>query len=155
MATFPIVKIRQANDSDTPQLAILFLITRQQTFKWENPEKFKLEDYAHSTLGETVFVAEDEDRNIVGFISVWDQDDMPFVHHLFVSPKYQRQGIGKQLVQSLFSWIEPPYRLKCVLKNEKALSFYQKHGWVEVERGIGEDGYYCLLELSTVPRKLI
>lgn len=40
-----------------------------------------------------------------------------------------------------------PYRLKCILKNQNAVAFYRKNNWLEVDRGIGEDGEYLLLEL--------
>src|SRR5258708_7585048 len=107
------ITIRKAEPGDIPALEILFLITRQRTFHWENPDKFKLEDFKQSTAGETILVAE-EDAAIVGFISVWEQDDNPFIHHLFVAPDHQRKGIGKLLMQSLLTRATPPWRLKCV-----------------------------------------
>ena len=143
------IKIRKAETSDTPQLETLFLVTRQRTFHWENPDKFKLEDFKQSTSGETIFVAEDEGSTIVGFVSVWEQDAVPFVHHLFVAPNHQRKGIGELLMESLLTWLPLPYHLKCVSKNREALAFYRKHGWVEVGQGIGEDGEYLLLELPS------
>ena len=143
------IKIRKAETGDTPQLETLFLVTRQRTFHWENPDKFKLEDFKQSTAGETIFVAEDESSTIVGFVSVWEQDAVPFIHHLFVAPNHQRKGIGELLMESLLTWLSPPYRLKCVSKNREALAFYHKHGWVEVGQGIGEDGEYLLLELPS------
>lgn len=143
------IKIRKAETSDTPQLETLFLVTRQRTFHWENPDKFKLEDFKQSTSGETIFVAEDEGSTIVGFVSVWEQDAVPFIHHLFVAPNHQRKGIGELLMESLLTWLPLPYHLKCVSKNREALAFYRKHGWVEVGQGIGEDGEYLLLELPS------
>lgn len=64
-------KIREALESDTEELASIFLITRQQTFKWENPENLKIENYKKSIEGEKVFVAE-IDKTIAGFISIWE-----------------------------------------------------------------------------------
>ena len=101
----------------------------------------------HATDGETVFVAENVNGNIIGFISVWEKDKYPFIHHLFIALDYQRQGIGTLLIKSLFAWLPRPYRLKCVLKNQNAVAFYRKNNWLEVDRGIGEDGEYLLLEL--------
>jgi GNAT superfamily N-acetyltransferase len=141
------IKIRGARESDTPQLERLFLIARQKTFVWENPEKFKLEDYRESVTGETVFVAEDESGTIVGFISVWELGRPPFIHHLYVAPNHQGEGIGQLLIGSLFSWLPTPYELKCLVKNKRALAFYQKNNWVVVGEGSSEDGEYLLLEL--------
>lgn len=143
------VKIRRAETSDTSQLETFFLVTRRCTFRWENPDKFKLEDFKQSTSGETIFVAEDEYATIVGFVSVWELDAIPFIHHLFVAPNHQRKGIGELLMESLLTWLPPPYRLKCVSKNSEALAFYRKHGWIEVGQGSGEDGEYLLLELPS------
>ncbi len=141
------IKIRKANSDDTSQLEKLFLEVRQATFTWENSNKFKLEDYRKSTEGETIFLAEDN-QQIIGFISVWEHDSPAFLHHLFISKPHQRQGIGRLLIQSLFSYIPLPYRLKCIVKNENALAFYLKNGWSIAGKGISEDGDYLLLELS-------
>lgn len=140
------IKIRKANSEDTNQLEKLFLDIRQATFTWENPNKFKLDDYQKSTEGETIFLAEDN-KQIVGFISVWEHDSPAFLHHLYVSKSHQRQGIGHLLIQSISSAIPPPYKLKCIVKNENALRFYLKNGWSIVGNGISEDGDYLLLEL--------
>lgn len=142
------IKIRKANEADVRQLEELFLITRRHTFHWENPEKFKPKDFKQSTAGETILIAEDEKATIVGFISVWEQDEAPFIHHLFVAPNHQRKGIGQLLLRSLMTQLPLPYRLKCVTKNKSALAFYQSQGWIEIGRGVGEDGDYILLELS-------
>jgi predicted acetyltransferase len=141
------MKIRKANDLDIPQLEELFLTTRRQTFHWENPDKFKLDDYKKTIEGETVFVAEDDHGKVLGFISVWEKDSFPFVHHLFVASAYQRKGIGEALIRNLFSYLSRPYRLKCVAKNLDAIAFYMKNNWIEIGRGAGEDGDYLLLEL--------
>lgn len=141
------IKIRKAIESDIQQLEKIFLVARQQTFTWENPDKFKLADYKNATEGETVFVAEEEGK-IVGFISVWEKDIHPFIHHLFIAPGHQRKSIGTLLIKNLFSWFPRPYRLKCVLKNQDAIAFYLKNNWLEIDRGIGEDGEYVLFELS-------
>lgn len=61
------IKIRKVVDSDITQLEELFLITRQQTFRWEDPFKFKRKDYLIFTEGETVFVAE-ENEKVIGFM---------------------------------------------------------------------------------------
>lgn len=142
------MRIRKSKEIDIPQLEKLFLITRQNTFDWENPAKFKLTDYGSATEGETVFVAEESNGEIIGFISVWEKDVHPFIHHLFVAPHHQRKGIGNLLIRTLFDWLPRPYRLKCVLKNQNAIAFYIRNNWHEVDRGVGEDGEYVLLEFS-------
>jgi GNAT superfamily N-acetyltransferase len=148
------IKIRKARAGDISQLETLFLITRQHTFKWERPDKFKREDFKKTTIGEKVFVAEDKNKMIVGFISIWEKENPPFIHHLFVSPDHQRNGIGELLIRSLLRWLPLPYRLKCIARNKAALCFYQKNGWVEIEEVVSEEGDYLLLELTkALPKK--
>jgi GNAT superfamily N-acetyltransferase len=143
-----VFRVRKAKASDTEKLARIFLESRLCTFYWQNPAQFHLEDFEKQTAGEVVFVAEDEKGTILGFISVWAEESPPFIHHLYISLEHQKKGIGKLLIQSLFSWLPRPYRLKCLTKNRKALTFYKKTGWVEVDRGRSIDGSYVLLELS-------
>jgi ribosomal protein S18 acetylase RimI-like enzyme len=141
------IKIRKAVSDDIPQLERLFLEVRQATFTWENPNKFKLEDFRKSTKGETIFLAENDDEQIIGFISVWEHDCPAFIHHLFVSKAHQRQGIGRLLIDSISASIQLPYRLKCLVKNKNALNFYIKNNWSIVDKGFSEEGDYLLLEL--------
>jgi len=142
------IKIRPANFSDTPALESIFLLTRRHTFNWEEPNKFKLKDFTLMTKGETVYLAENSSGEIIGFISVYQHDTPAFIHHFFVSPHHQRRGVGKALMESLFEWLNFPYRLKCLTKNEKAIAFYLKNNWYALEEGASEDGLYLLLELN-------
>jgi len=142
------MRIRSSQSHDVPQLEALFLKARQQAFSWENTDQFKLEDYKKSTEGEVVFVAEDQGGEILGFISVWKDENPPFIHNLFVAPDHQRKGVGKALMRSLLPWLSPPYRLKCIAKNHEALAFYQKTGWGCIAEGEAEEGPYLLLEMT-------
>lgn len=146
------IKIRKAEPGDVRTLAQLFLDCRRATFDWEDPSKFQLQDFEKQTVGEVVFVAVGEKGRILGFISVWAEETPPFIHHLFISPQHQNNGVGQLLIESLTSWLPLPYHLKCLVKNIKALSFYRKKGWKEVGRGLTEEGEYLLLELSPPSR---
>ena len=141
------IKVRKAQPEDFVALAHLFLQSRRSAFRWQDAAQFKLEDFYTQTAGEVIFLAENEDGKLLGFISGWEADS--FLHHLFISPQHQRAGIGTLLLNSLFSWLPLPYRLKCVAKNESALAFYRKNGFIEIGRGSGDDGEYVLLELAT------
>lgn len=142
------IKVRKARESDTQQLEELFLLTRQKAFSWEKVDKFRREDYEKATEKETVFVAEDDASTIVGFVSVWDYDTIPFIHNLFVAPAHQRRGVGTLLIQNLSAWVAPPYQLKCITQNQIALAFYKKNGWIEIGQGVSDEGPYLLLELK-------
>ncbi len=140
----PGINIRRAVAGDGVALAHIFMESRIEAFSWQNPARFRPEDFEKETAGETVFVAENGSGKILGFISVWEPER--FIHHLFIAPDQQRRGIGKRLLESLSSWLPLPYRLKCKVKNEAACSFYRKNGWVETGRGTDEHGEYLVLE---------
>src|ERR1017187_1168941 len=137
------ISIRRAEAKDSAVLARIFVESRLEAFYWQNPARFRLEDFVKETAGEAVFVAEDGSGKILGFISVWEPDR--FVHHLYIAPDQQRRGIGKRLLESLLSWLPLPYRLKCKGRNETACAFYRKNDWVETGRGTDEHGEYLVL----------
>ena len=66
----PEIGIRRAEAKDSAALARIFVESRLETFYWQNPARFRLEDFEKETAGETVFVAEDGSGKILGFISV-------------------------------------------------------------------------------------
>ncbi|WP_052031831.1 GNAT family N-acetyltransferase, partial [Novipirellula maiorica] len=78
--------------------------------------------FATDSEGEVVHVAVDETTGVQGFISVWQPES--FVHHLYVAPGFQQQGLGTMLLQSLDTWLPRPWRLKCTQANEAAFTFY-------------------------------
>ena len=130
-------------DADRPALRALFLQARRATFHWRAADDFQPGDFDEQTRGERVLVAEDEAGAVTGFVSVWEPDS--FVHHLYVAPDRQRQGIGQALLRAA-GWPQVALRLKCLTRNESALAFYRAHGFVETDAGLAEDGDYLLLE---------
>lgn len=140
------IRLRQATPEDSTALATLFLEVRRATFVWKNTSEFKLEDFEAQTLAETITIAENENGDLLGFVSVWEADS--FIHHLFVAQSFQGRGIGRRLLESLTSWLPPPHRLKCAVNNPRAESFYRSQGWTEIGRGFSSDGPYVLLQKS-------
>lgn len=141
------IHIRKAQPADTAELAALFLESRRRAFHWHDAERYQLDDFQKQTEGEVIMVAVDDDKKVLGFISVWEPDR--FIHHLFVSSDYQRSEIGTLLLRSLKSWLPQPYRLKCLVANQRACAFYLKNGWREVDRGNTEDGDHLVFEFGT------
>ncbi|CAJ5759251.1 acetyltransferase [Burkholderia pseudomallei] len=102
---------------------------------------------------EALLVAQARDEGIVGFVSVWEPER--FVHHLYVAGTRLREGIGAALLRALPGWPAARYRLKCLVRNERALAFYRAHGFVEIDSGVSADGEYRLLgtrEAATAAR---
>jgi ribosomal protein S18 acetylase RimI-like enzyme len=63
----------------------------------------------------------------LGFASVWTNDN--FLHNLFVDPQYQSQGVGRYYWNRCRRRLPVRVRLKCLVKNARAVAFYQRHGW--------------------------
>ncbi|WP_215780664.1 GNAT family N-acetyltransferase [Paludibacterium sp. B53371] len=135
--------ITPATSSDWPALEQLFLHTRLATFYWQTPAQLKADNLRQQSEGEAIWLARDATGQLCGFISVWQPDH--FIHHLYVAPGHQGQGIGRLLLQSLPDWGRQRYTLKCLQQNLAARAFYDRQGFVQLARGEGPDGAYCLL----------
>lgn len=135
--------IRPSAAEDIQELKQIFLEARQSTFTWAEPGAFQLDDFERETYGEKILVAVTED-SIAGFISLWEYDH--FIHHLYIRNDLQGKGIGSALLDAAVSTVGYPLRLKCLERNTKALSFYQKKGFVAKGKGMAELGVYFRLE---------
>ncbi|ELI8335666.1 TPA: GNAT family N-acetyltransferase [Yersinia enterocolitica] len=136
------IQIRQYQESDRPFLRTLYLASRQAAFSWLDEERFRLEDFDRSTLGETILVAIDGDDHL-GFASIYTEES--FLHNLFVDPKAQRLGVGKALLLAAQQLFTSHGSLKCLAKNQQALAFYRKQNWVAIASGKSNDGDYILM----------
>ena len=142
----PPPKIRLATSADNAALSQLFVEVRRVTFTWKDPLSFSKDDFEEQTLGESVWIAEGAPGEILGFISIWEPD--AFIHHLYVLPQYQRQGVGRALLEHTRRWLPLPHRLKCLELNSRALRFYIKEGWMEIGQGGTHDDAYRHLEYA-------
>lgn len=134
--------IRPATPSDRPFLRTLFLHARKASWPWADSSDWQLEDFDAATLDEQVWVAE-IDGHRAGFASVWVSDN--FLHNLFVDPDWQGRGVGSALLGQVQTHFTSTGALKCLVQNEPALHFYQRHGWHTEARGISPDGDYWLM----------
>jgi len=85
------------------------------------------------------------DGRLVGYIylSVKDgeyylsiDDGERYLSSLHLSLSCKRRGIGTKLLEASLSWCgDDDVYVYLVTHNQEALSFYEKHGFVEVERG--------------------
>jgi GNAT superfamily N-acetyltransferase len=101
-------------------------------------------NFARSSQGEAVFVCHDPEGCLVGLLSVYVPES--FIHHVYVDPEFERQGVGTVLLSSLETWLPLPWHLKCVSANASARAFYARHGWIEVGSGNSDQGPFVLLE---------
>ena len=139
------IVIREAEASDLPRLRTLFTKSRRETFHWNNRDRYQPSDFDEQTDGEEILVAA-VDGEIAGFAAVWTPQS--FLHHLYVASEFHGQGVGHALLGSAIDKLTLPVRLKCLVRNVKALSFYQAHGWQRLETGRDDDGEYYLMQLE-------
>ena len=142
--------IRPAEPQDRPALQHLYNQAVVDA-RWLPAEARGWRDLVEVSRGEALFVCCDPVGAIVGFVSV-DQAES-FVHHLYVVPHSQRQGVGTALLDSLHSWLPMPWRLKCVTANARAMRFYEARGWTVEGHGTGPDGPYALLRKDEAPHR--
>ncbi len=132
--------IRSADREDRAVLADIYLTVRRATFTWVDPGRFHEEDFAAHTRNERVFVCQGRQVGIAGFLALWEPED--FIHMLYIRPRFQGQGAGTALLEALPGWPERQYRLKCLVKNKRAMAFYEALGFRIRGEGSSPEGDY-------------
>lgn len=130
------LKIRPVVEKDLPGLVNIFNAARRSAGCFRE-EDVSIENFRKQTEGEAIVVAEGEE-GILGFASVWEPEN--FIHHLYVSPEFQGQGIGSYLIRACIGKFGLPISLKCNRCNQKAQAFYRRNGWKANKEGVGEFG---------------
>ncbi|TCR90855.1 GNAT family N-acetyltransferase [Rhizobium sp. BK376] len=138
--------IRPAEREDRTVLSDIYLYVRRTTFTWVDPGQFHEEDFAAHTRGERVFVCEDRAVGIAGFLALWEPED--FIHMLYIRPRFQGQGAGTALLEFLPGWPVRAYRLKCLVRNKRAMGFYASLGFQVTGNGTSPEGDYLDMQLS-------
>ncbi len=137
--------IEAAGDADMAHLCALFNSARASNGSFPG-RAYALDAFANAIEGECLLVGRIAGE-IAGFASVWVPD--AFVHHLYVAPRFQRQGVGRALLDHCVSRFGLPMSLKCLAANSTACRFYERQGWQIVERADGDEGPYFLYVSDT------
>lgn len=139
------MEIKEFHSDLLEPLRKLYFESRSSTFTWLDTRQFELSDFERDTEGERVWIAVESDR-VVGFLSIWEPDN--FIHHLYIVPDSLRSGIGSTLLDmSKLNYCE--LSLKCLVKNQKALRFYESQGFVKSAAGGHGDESYYLMKFSS------
>ncbi|HDR2890526.1 TPA: GNAT family N-acetyltransferase [Enterobacter asburiae] len=136
------ITIRPWQESDRPFLRTLYLHARRDAWPWLNRSEWQLEDFDAATRDEEIWVAVQNGHRL-GFASIWTTDN--FLHNLFVDPHYQNLGVGRLLLEQAQKTFTSTGALKCLVKNERAVALYQRHGWHIEASGDSPDGEYYLM----------
>lgn len=134
-AIAPQIAIRKMRGEEVNICAHILCIAWNTTFP-NKVRRISAEEFKEKTRGELVLVAF-SNHAIVGFISL--NESGCFIHQLFVSPEFQRKGIGKTLLNNVVQRMKGcQLSLKCNIENEAAIAFYHRFGFIRTEE-YGED----------------
>ncbi|KAA2236721.1 GNAT family N-acetyltransferase [Salinarimonas soli] len=142
--------LRPYRDADAPACAGVF----DRAWHAGHPYAPRVIDEAvflRETAGRRLIVAACGADRVLGFAGV----HVPgaFVHHLYVDPPRAGGGIGRDLLAAALQLAGGRASLKCRLRNERALRFYEREGWTRGETGF-EGGEPWIRLLSPGPRPL-
>lgn len=114
-----------------PQLDFAAVLDLYDSVGWSNYTNHprRLEQAFHQSL--FVMAAYDDDEELVGLIRVvGDGLTIVFIQDLLVYPKYQRQGIGRSLLQQTLERFKDIYQIQLATEqSDKNLAFYQELGF--------------------------
>ena len=106
------------------------------------PRRIDAAVLAAETEGETLFVAEDESGDVVGFVSLYRPES--FVHHLYVEPHLRNRGIGRALLDHAVAigrrerQPQMPARQPCRARVLPPPRMGRGRGWDERIRRVGD-----------------
>ena len=113
-----------------PQLDFVAALDLYASVGWSNytNQPQQLEQAFHQSL---FVMAAYDDEELVGLIRVvGDGLTIVFIQDLLVYPHYQRQGIGRSLVQETLERFKDVYQIQLATEqSDKNLAFYQELGF--------------------------
>lgn len=132
--------IRLIEDKDIDAVMDIWLKTNISAHSFI-PEKYWMGNF-HAVKGEYLPKSENyifvEDEEIKAFISVIQGS---FIGALFVGTGYQKQGIGKKLIEHCKT-LYPLLRVAVFVQNERAVDFYKNQGFkIEKEQKNSDSGH--------------
>lgn len=135
------VTIREARLEDAPACTKILRDGWKRAFPRQR-RKVDVRIFLDETEGETVLVAERRNR-VIGFAAIYTAEH--FLHHLYVTPRAHRKGVGGLLLAAARERARAPISLKTQTENTRARAFYAKHGFTATEAGDDGNGPWVRL----------
>lgn len=128
LATYPNADLGITKDD----IAASFL--EKGSDKYEEVMK-KRESNATVSSNQHTWIAKDNGK-VVGICFVVKRDDINEIRSIYILPEYQGRGIGKQLMEKAFEWVDHNKDLVLGVTNynTQAVEFYKKLGFRETGR---------------------
>jgi len=89
---------------------------------------------------------------LVGVMGIQDKGDVALIRHAYVTPKEQGRGIGGELIEKLKNQTEKPILVGTWKATTWAISFYEKHGFEEVDE---ETKNFLLRKYWSIPERQV
>jgi ribosomal protein S18 acetylase RimI-like enzyme len=83
--------------------------------------------------GDAHFIVAELDHRVVGFLHYDCEGSDPELHRIYIDAALKRKGIGSALLRELHQRLAPgaTYILMVIAANLPAVTFYQRHGFIE------------------------
>ena len=126
--------IRKLQNVDINRVADIWLKTNLKTHFFIS-EQYWISNYefVKELLPQAEVYVYEDDKMIQGFIGVNDE----YIEGIFVSDEMQSRGIGKMLLDYIKDK-KDRLQLKVYQKNVRAMSFYQREGFIIQSEGMDE-----------------
>jgi len=130
-------KLVKATIEDMPEVARLFRISRESELpylpKLHTPEE-DLEYFSNVMFpNNRIDLLKDKDQ-LLGFVCY----DCDWIHHLYLLPEATGKGYGAKLLKSAQTY-ETRMKLWAFKRNERAIRFYEKHGFHVIKETDGSE----------------
>ncbi|MDN3577630.1 GNAT family N-acetyltransferase [Chitinimonas viridis] len=130
-SAFVLSRLATADSACVAALTAVFLASRRQAMPWLPELHGEAETQAYLAglpAEQHVWLAHDAAGCLAGFVSF----DAHWVHHLYLAPVAQGQGLGAQLLGQALADGQPR-QLWCFAANLRARRFYQGQGFVQID----------------------
>ena len=126
------IKIKQPKTEDDfkPYYQLRWQLLRAP---WNQPEGSEVDDIEDQCFH---LMAVDDNNEVIAVARLqFNSDDEAQIRYMAVAGAYERQGIGRELINSMETYAGESARRKIVLDaREPAVGFYQKLGYTVVEK---------------------
>jgi GNAT superfamily N-acetyltransferase len=139
MATLVLEEVRK-NKKTEPKVFPFLLMVDKEAFGKLDEQVFILKSFWKSPSNKIVVARKSDTQAIVGYACFLEMDDGGcYLMRIGVRSKCQRQGIGRKLMDYLFTKYPKYLSLDVSTDNAKAVQFYHKCGLSLVETYLSED----------------
>lgn len=131
---------RSATLSDAEDVAKVYLSSRKEfvSFAPIAHSEEAVYEWIRDILipGNQVTVVE-RDNEIIGMMALSTAEETGWINQLYLHPSVVGQGIGTKLIERAKTELGSPIRLYTFQENQKAIRFYEQHGFKAIQYGDG------------------